>query len=316
MRFARRRVGRIRFRPRTARCPPPRALRLGIVPASGKTSSSETPELADHRVQRAAPTAGSCPSRSARRGSGTHRAGAPEHGGSVRARVAPGEDCRRALPASSTGWGRGDASLMTRRTRVGLAAQGTARPAPLLDLAELSFHLVPDRGDLVLVEPESSRSRAAATTSGSRSRQRSSSPSGRYFPGIAARMADEAVGRGLDELRPASAADPLDDLGGDGPNRPDVHPVHLRGGDLRAPPARGHDPPGSHVLHRRVLAVPVVLADEDDRQVQAPSRSSGTRRSTPGSRRRRRSTRPRLRRGPSSEIAAPVAAAMLPPTMP
>src|SRR6185436_6607326 len=90
---------------------------------------------------------------------------------------------------------------------------------------------------------------------------------GPVLPGVAARMPDEAVRPGLDELRPAALADPLDDLPRRCTDGSDVHPVELRRGQLERRRARD-DPAGRDGLERRVLAVAVVLADVDDGQLE------------------------------------------------
>ena len=66
---------------------------------------------------------------------------------------------------------------------------------------------------------------------------------------------------------------------------------------VRAPAARSAICARGDLLPRRELAVQVVLADEDDRQLVDLARSSGTRGSSPGWWRRRRRRRPRRRRG-------------------
>ena len=85
--------------------------------------------------------------------------------------------------------------------------------------------------------------------------------------GVAARVADEAVRQSLDEHRPVPRAGMRDGALGGLTHGPDAHPVdRLRRNahDLRTSPdlARRHRP------ERRVLAVPVVLADENERQLE------------------------------------------------
>ena len=165
--------------------------------------------------------------------------------------------------------------------------------------------------------PSSPRSSAAAHGQAGRARA-----SGRARPRagtcrVAARVADEAVGdsprRTPARRRSARARQPELAAARDVPRRTSrrsvsaAHPQRLP----RAARSAGRDG-----LDRRVLAVAVVLADEEDRQVLAPSRSSGTRRSSAWFVRRRRSTRPRSPPVPRSASAAPVAAAMEPPTIP
>src|SRR5581483_10518290 len=88
---------------------------------------------------------------------------------------------------------------------------------------------------------------------------------GAVFAGVAARMADEAIGAGLDELGALSAAHALDDLRGGRAHGTHVHPVDLRRAELHRGGAR-HDPTGRDRLEGRVLAVAVVLAHEYDGQ--------------------------------------------------
>src|SRR5581483_9651068 len=93
-------------------------------------------------------------------------------------------------------------------------------------------------------------------------------------PGIAARVADEAVGQGLEEERPAARACLLECGAGCVPDSPQVVAVD----DLRRDLHRlgtGERRPAGDVRGARVLAVDVVLADierrqrEDLREVQA-----------------------------------------------
>ena len=114
----------------------------------------------------------------------------------------------------------------------------------MLDRGEALLDLAVDRLDSSAAEPVLVASWAAPTTSGSRSLQRSSSPSGRYLPGVAARVADEAVGHRLDELGPAGRADPADDLRGGGAHGPDVHPVHAASSAAPSPRPAAVIPPG------------------------------------------------------------------------
>ena len=106
------------------------------------------------------------------------------------------------------------------------------------------FHFVPDRCDVVVREPV-----LVAEPGGCDEQRVALSPFVELalrpvLPGIATRMADEAVGRGLDELRPASAPDALDDFERrrlERPRRPSRRRSRL---GSPSPPARATIPPG------------------------------------------------------------------------
>ena len=130
-------------------------------------------------------------------------------------------------------------------------------------------------------------------------------------------MADEAVGagtRGTTGRRRRGHARRAS-RGGPAPAATSL-PSTLSAGDAEAARPAADVGAGGDLLPRRVLAVEVVLADEQHRQREDARRSSGTRGSSPGWSRRRRRRRPRRSPLPRSARPAPVAAAMLPPTIP
>ena len=95
---------------------------------------------------------------------------------------------------------------------------------------------------------------------------------GAVLAGVAARVTHEAIGARLDELGAAAGADALDDLGRGGPTARTSMPSSFVVGSCNAA-ARGNDAAGGDGLERRVLAVAVVLAHEDDRAARRPWRS-------------------------------------------
>ena len=154
--------------------------------------------------------------------------------------------------------------------------------------------------------------RVAATTSGSRSFQRSSSPSGRYFPDRCANGRRSGTSR-LRRIRALRRSDALDDLGATSRTAQTSIPSTVRVGIPS--PRRGA---GSHRASRRRSACTRRTgcsrrrrrrADRDLREVQALEEVRLVRRAVA-------EIRDRDAARPLSEIAAPVAAAMLPPTIP